>query len=126
MPSLVLVIIPFKNAAPWLADAIESCLAQTWGELEVVLVDNGSTDASVEVVRRYASPRVALLACGREGASASRNVGLDKARGAFIQFLDADDVLDRDKIRIQMERLGQGPALAPFRSQASSVTFGDS
>jgi len=112
MPSLVSVIIPFKNAAPWLADAIDSSLAQTWRDVEVVLVDNGSTDASVELARRYESPRVALLACERAGASAARNVGLEKARGAFIQFLDADDVLDRDKIRIQMERLAQGPALA--------------
>jgi glycosyltransferase involved in cell wall biosynthesis len=109
---LVSVVIPFKNAAPWLADAIESALAQTWSDLEVILVDNGSTDASLEVAQRHESPRVALLACRRAGASAARNVGLDRARGDFIQFLDADDVLDRDKIRIQMERLAHGPSLA--------------
>src|SRR5215471_16563158 len=109
---LVSVVIPFKNAAPWLADAIESALAQTWSELEVILVDNGSSDASLEIAQRHESPRVALLACPRAGASAARNVGVDKARGDFIQFLDADDVLDRDKIRIQMERLARGPALA--------------
>src|SRR5437016_13006727 len=98
MSALVSVITPCKNAAPWLADAIESCLQQTWPNLEIIVVDNGSSDASMEIARRYESS-VTLLECKRPGASAARNAGLEKARGDFIQFLDADDVLDRDKIR---------------------------
>src|ERR1700680_2545268 len=102
MSPLVSVIIPCKNGAPWLAEAIDSCLHQSWRDLEVIVVDNGSSDASREIVRGYASSSVVLLECQRPGASAARNTGLERARGDFIQFLDADDVLDRDKIRLQM------------------------
>jgi hypothetical protein len=112
MEPLVSVIIPCRNGAAWLGEAIASCLGQTWQDLEIVIVDDGSTDASLQVARRYESPRVAVLACKRIGASAARNTGLARARGDFIQFLDADDVLDRDKIRIQMEQLARSPALS--------------
>jgi glycosyltransferase involved in cell wall biosynthesis len=129
MSSLVSVIIPCKNGASWLSDAIESCLQQTWRNLEVIVVDNGSSDASVGVARRYASS-VALLECARPGASAARNVGLQHASGDFIQFLDADDVLDRDKIRVQMRRLASAPASAiasaawaRFRSDPNEAGF---
>jgi Glycosyl transferase family 2 len=117
MSPLVSVIIPCKNGAAWLGDAIESCLGQTWDNLEVIIVDNGSSDASVEVAQRYQSAAVALHECERDGASAARNVGLEKAQGDLIQFLDADDILDRGKIRLQVERL----ALAPRLSVASAA-----
>jgi hypothetical protein len=130
MPSLVSVIIPCKNGAGWLADAIESCLRQTWKELEVIVVDDGSTDASLQIARRYGSSAVAVLENKRTGASAARNIGLGRARGDFIQFLDADDVLDADKIRIQIERLARDPELsvasgawARFRSDPDEATF---
>jgi len=130
MSALVSVVIPCRNAAPWLADAIESCLAQTWRDLEIIVVDNGSSDASMEVAQRYGSPSVTLLECKRPGASAARNAGLEKARGDFIQFLDADDVLDRDKIRLQVERLALAPpssvaagAWARFRREPGEAVF---
>lgn len=130
MAPSVSVIIPCRNGAAWLGDAIESCLGQTWQDLDVIVIDNGSTDASLAVAQRYQSPSVTVLECGRRGASAARNAGLEKARGDFIQFLDADDVLDRDKIRIQMERLARGPASslasgawARFRHSPSEATF---
>jgi glycosyltransferase involved in cell wall biosynthesis len=108
MASTVSIIIPCKNAAVWLADAIESCLRQTWRDLDIIVVDNGSTDASLAVARGYQPRAVTVLECSRPGASAARNAGLAQARGDFIQFLDADDVLDHDKIHIQMARLAGG------------------
>src|SRR5262249_33099886 len=90
---------------------------QTWKRLEVIVVENGSSDASVRVAQRYESASVKVLECKRDGASAARNVGLERACGDFIQFLDADDVLDRNKIRAQIERL----ASAPRSSVASSA-----
>src|SRR5262249_14524172 len=105
MSPLVSIIIPCKDGAVWLAEAIESCREQTWKNLEIIVVDNRSSDASLQVAMSYESPTVAVLECRREGASAARNVGLERARGDFIQFLDADDVLDREKIRVQVERL---------------------
>lgn len=107
---LVSVIIPCKDGAAWLGEAIESCLGQTWRDIEIVVVDNGSSDASLSVARRYRSASVVVLECDRKGASAARNCGLEHARGEFIQFLDADDLLDPDKIRLQVERLSTMPA----------------
>src|SRR5437016_4311340 len=109
MSPLVSVIIPCKNGAAWLADAIESCLNQTWKDLEIVVVDNGSSDHSVEVAKRFQRPSVTVLECTRPGASAARNAGFATSRGNFIQFLDADDVLGRDKVRVQMGRLATTP-----------------
>jgi glycosyltransferase involved in cell wall biosynthesis len=130
MPPLVSVVIPCKNDATWLGEAIESCLGQTWKHLEIIVVDNCSTDASMEVAGRYRSSSVVLLECARSGASAARNVGLARARGEFVQFLDADDLLDRDKIRLQMARLDAGPrssvasgAWGRFRQTSSEAAF---
>jgi glycosyltransferase involved in cell wall biosynthesis len=107
MSPLVSVIIPCRNGAAWLDDAVQSCLNQTWRNLQIILVDNGSADGSFELATRYASYGVLVLECTREGAAAARNVGLAHARGDLIQFLDVDDVLDRDKIRVQVERLAR-------------------
>jgi glycosyltransferase involved in cell wall biosynthesis len=107
--ALVSVIMPALNAAPWIAEAIESCLRQTWPNIEIIVVDNGSTDSTAEIARRYPSPAVRVLECARPGASAARNDGLAAARGDFIQFLDADDVLDPRKMQLQLERLSASP-----------------
>src|SRR5438552_10371303 len=104
MPPLVSIIIPCRNGAEWLTEAIESCLTQSWTAREIIVVDNGSSDRSLAVARHY-EPAVVTLQCHQPGASAARNVGLRRARGEFIQFLDADDVLDRDKIGAQVQRL---------------------
>jgi glycosyltransferase involved in cell wall biosynthesis len=130
MASLVSVIIPCRNGAAWLGEAVQSCLGQTWQDVEIVIVDDGSTDSSLDVARRYESPKVAVVARRHAGASAARNAGLAQARGDFIQFLDADDVLDRNKIGIQMERLARSPPLslasgawARFRDDPSEAAF---
>src|SRR5438034_9391896 len=129
MPPLVSTIIPCRDGAQWLAEAIESCLGQSWTEREIIVVDNGSTDRSLGVARHY-EPAVVTLQCHRSGASAARNVGLRAARGDFIQFLDADDVLDRDKIRAQLARLASAPpgsvatgAWARFRHSPREAVF---
>lgn len=122
------IIIPCRNGAAWLGEAIESCLGQTWGNLQIIVVDNGSADRSLDVARCYESRGVAVLECSRQGASAARNIGLAQARGDLIQFLDADDVLDAEKIRLQVERLASAPpatvasgAWARFRHSPSEV-----
>ncbi len=112
MTALVSVIIPCRNGAAWLAEALESCLAQTWPDVQIITIDSGSTDGSIEVAKRYQSRGVTVLQCAREGAAVARNQGLAQAHGDFIQFLDADDVLDRDKIRVQVERLAAVPPAA--------------
>lgn len=130
MPPEVSVIIPCRNSAAWLVDAIKSCLAQSWPNLQVIVVDNGSADGSLAVARRYQSRAVTVLECPQEGASAARNLGLARADGELIQFLDADDVLHADKVRVQVERLASAPphamafgAWARFRESPSEAVF---
>jgi hypothetical protein len=110
MSPRVSIVIPCRNGAAWLGEAIESCLGQSWTNLQIVVVDNGSTDGSLDLAKRYAARAVTVLACERTGAGAARNVGLAHADGDLIQFLDADDLLDADKIRRQVERLNAAPA----------------
>ena len=116
MSPRVSIIIPCRNGAAWLGEAIESCLGQNWPNLQVVVVDNGSTDGSLGLAKRYEARAVTVLTCERAGASAARNVGFKHADGDLIQFLDADDMLDADKIGRQVERLNAAPS--------ASVAFG--
>jgi hypothetical protein len=110
MSPRVSIIIPCRNGARWLGESIESCLGQSWTNLQIIVVDNGSTDGSIDLAKRYEARAVTVLACARAGASAARNVGLAHADGDLMQFLDADDLLDADKIRRQVERLNGAPA----------------
>lgn len=130
MSALVSVIIPCRNGVDWLSEAIESCLGQTWPNLQIIVVDNGSVDGSLDVAKRYQSRAVLMLECERKGASAARNAGVARAEGDLIQFLDADDVLDPDKIRVQVERLTYAPqgsvasgGWGRFRQRPSEAVF---
>ena len=99
----VSVVVPVYNKAPYLAACLESVLAQTLPSLELICVDDGSTDGSREILDRFAErdPRVKVICHGRNrGAAAARNVGLDAANGEFVQFTDADDLLDPDALRL--------------------------
>ncbi len=104
-PGLVSIIIPCFNAARYVAAAIECSLAQTWPHCEIIVVDDGSTDDSPAIVRRFESRGVRLITQPNRGAAAARNAGLRVARGAFVQFLDADDLLAPDKIALQVAAL---------------------
>jgi glycosyltransferase involved in cell wall biosynthesis len=105
MTQLVSIIIPAYNAAEWIDETIRSCLVQSWSNIEVLAVDDGSTDETCRVVESIADSRVRLVRQRNAGACAARNRGIRESRGDFIQFLDADDLLHPEKIRIQMERL---------------------
>ena len=105
MTSFVSIIIPCHNAAPWLAQTLESALAQTWPEKEIFLVDDGSTDRSLEIARSFEARGVRILRQSNRGAAAARNAGMAVARGDFLQFLDADDLLTADKIEAQVRLL---------------------
>ena len=105
MEPLVSIIVPCHNAAPWLAQTLESALAQTWPRLEIVVVDDGSTDASRAIAGNFAPRGVRLITQPNRGAAAARNAGLRAAGGDFVQFLDADDLLAPEKTAAQLERL---------------------
>ena len=107
--SLVSILITAYNAEPWIAETMDSATGQTWPSVEIIVVDDGSTDATLEIARRYASDTVTVVHQANAGACAARNRALSEARGDFIQYLDADDLLAPDKIELQMNRLAQEP-----------------
>ncbi len=104
---LVSIIIPAYNSEKYLAETILSALSQTWPNKEVILVDDGSTDGSLAVAKKFESVKVFYQ--NNRGASAARNKGLKESKGEFIQFLDGDDLLSPDKIATQVGILQQNP-----------------
>src|SRR3712207_5043688 len=112
---LVSVIIIFLNAERFVEEAVESVFAQTYDNWELLLVDDGSSDASTAIAGRYAEEhpgRVRYLKHPRHqnrGMSASRNLGIGHAKGEYIAFLDADDVWLEYKLQQQVAILGSHP-----------------
>lgn len=114
----VSVITSFLNAERFLDEAIRSVLSQSFDDLELVLVDDGSTDRSSAIARGYADCKdgrvryVEHEGHANRGTSASRNLGLQRARGEFVAFIDADDVWARDKLAEQVAIMDAHPQLA--------------
>ena len=103
MNPLVSIIIPAYNSGKHLAESIESALAQTWVNKEIIVVDDGSADNSFSIAEKYAeTSKVKVIRQENKGASGARNTGLQEAKGDYIQFLDADDLLSPDKIEAQI------------------------
>lgn len=102
---LVSILIPCFNGAQWVSHAIESALAQTWRDKEVIVVDDGSTDTSLGQIRQFGD-RIRWETQSNQGSNPTRNRLLTLARGSWLQYLDADDYLLPDKITLQAEGLG--------------------
>jgi glycosyltransferase involved in cell wall biosynthesis len=101
MHPLVSILIPCYNAEAWIARAIESALAQTWANIEVIVVEDGSTDGSVDVFRKF-DGRIRWETGPNRGGGAARNRLLELARGEWLQYLDADDYLRSTKVQRQI------------------------
>ncbi len=91
------VIIPVKNGARFVAEAVASVLEQLGDGDEILAVDDGSTDETPAILSRIAHPGLRLISAGGRGISAARNMGFAAARGAFIAFLDHDDLWPADR-----------------------------
>lgn len=105
----VSVIIPAFNAEATLLETIASVRAQSYVDLEILVIDDGSTDATVALARGIDDRRLRILSFPHAGLAAARNRGLQHATGAFVSFVDADDLWTRDKIEHQMAALEQHP-----------------
>ena len=105
---VVSVVIPAYNAARTLGDTVRSVLDQTFDDLEVVVVDDGSRDSTAAVAGGFGEP-VRCISTPNGGVSRARNVGIEAARGRYLAFLDADDLWDADKLRRQVELLDASP-----------------
>lgn len=106
---LASIVIPAHNAERYLGEAIESALAQDYSPVEVIVVDDGSSDRTAEVARSYEG--VAVIAQENAGPAAARNCGFAASRGEFVAFHDADDVLPAEKLSVQIGEMLADPAI---------------
>jgi glycosyltransferase involved in cell wall biosynthesis len=118
----VSVVIPTYNRGELLLEAVRSALTQTLADLEVIVADDGSSDASVDLVEGLADDRVKVVRLAHTGLlGAVRNAGLRRARGEFIAFLDSDDVWDREKLERQLMVLDREPGVGLVCSNARVI-----
>ena len=131
MKPLVSILIPAYNAQEWIGYTLQSALAQTWSRKEIIVVDDGSTDRTAEIARRFSTKGVLVVSTENRGVSAAENLAYDYSQGDYIQYLDADDLLAPDKIERQLLALpesGAGRVLlsspwAPFYYRTRGVEF---
>lgn len=108
---LVSVIVPVRNGARFVAEALQSVIAQDWHPREILVVDAGSTDGSREIVRQYAPAGVSLIDQEDRGIAAAWNQGIAAARGDFLAFLSSDDRWLPGKLRHQLQIMLDAPEL---------------
>jgi glycosyltransferase involved in cell wall biosynthesis len=104
MDPLVSILIPAYNSEKWIADTLRSVIGQTWSRKEIVVVDDGSTDRTLDVAKSFESKTVRVISQPNRGACAARNHAFAQCQGDLIQWLDADDLLSPDKISQQLRR----------------------
>src|ERR1044072_1391331 len=97
MTALVSILVPVYNCEDWVESAIRSALAQSWPEKEIIVLDDGSTDRSLDVIRRF-SADIRFESVRRGGQNVSRNRLMQLSQGEWLVFLDADDELAPDNI----------------------------
>ncbi|MGI6469954.1 MAG: glycosyltransferase family 2 protein, partial [Paludibacteraceae bacterium] len=102
---LISVIMPLYNAALYVEEAIQSVVNQTYTDWELIIVDDGSTDDSLAVVKRYESDKIRVYTQPNSGACVARNKALSLAQGAFVKFLDADDLVAPDCLEKQVAQI---------------------
>ena len=104
---LVSILIPLYNSQEHISETIESCLNQTYKRIEIIIVDDGSTDSSAKIVQKYANSHnnIRYYRQKNSGAPRARNLAFEKSKGEYIQYLDADDLLSINKISSQIELL---------------------
>ena len=108
---LVSVIMPCYNYGRFLRESVESVLSQTYADIELIVVDDGSTDNTQFVLESINDPRLRNIRIDNSGVSTARNTGLDAARGDFIAFIDADDIWMKDKLKRQMDLVKDHPSV---------------
>jgi glycosyltransferase involved in cell wall biosynthesis len=109
-PPLVSCIVAVYNGEPYLGEAIDSVLAQSWPAVELIVVDDGSTDGSAAIAAAYGE-RLRLVRQDNAGVSAARNVGVASSNGELITFLDADDRVHPEKFALQVARFQENDSL---------------
>ncbi|MBO5142223.1 MAG: glycosyltransferase family 2 protein, partial [Clostridia bacterium] len=104
---LVSIIVPIYNVEEYLEDCINSLIAQTYKNIEIILIDDGSKDRSGKICDSYSKidKRIRVIHKKNEGLSSARNKGLEESKGEYISFIDSDDKIDIDFIALLMEHI---------------------
>ena len=103
MKPKVSILIPLYNSEKYIAQTIQSALNQTWENKEIIIVDDGSSDNSFEIARKFESDIVKVFLQKNSGSCITRNEAFSFSSGEYIQYLDADDLLSPNKIEFQMK-----------------------
>lgn len=114
------VCMSMHNVAPYLRECIDSILCQTYGDFELLIVDDGSEDESGEIVRSYSDSRIKLITLPHDFIN-SLNTLLNEAQGEYIARMDADDIMHPDRLRVQLEYLEKHPDTVAVSSQAIKI-----
>ena len=109
---LISVVIPVYNGEKTIAETIESVLNQSFSNFEIVVINDGSQDSTLDVIASIQDPRLKIFSHPNAGLSASRNRGISQSSGEFIAFLDADDLWTPDKLEAQLTALQENPNAA--------------
>ncbi|HEY9901908.1 MAG TPA: glycosyltransferase [Candidatus Sericytochromatia bacterium] len=109
---IISVIIPSYNAEKTIKETIQSVLNQTWQDFELLIINDGSQDATLEVIESIQDPRIKIFSYPNAGSSASRNRGIAIAKGEYISFIDADDLWTADKLEAQYKALQENSQAA--------------
>jgi glycosyltransferase involved in cell wall biosynthesis len=120
MPT-VSVIIPAYNVADYLASSVQSVLDQTYADFEIIIVDDGSRDATAAVATAFKDPRVRLVRQANRGLAGARNTGIRLARGTYLAFLDADDLWHPDKLAAHVGLLESRPEVGVTFCQSAFI-----
>lgn len=115
------IIVPAYNVAHCIRQTLDSLLAQTCTDYEIVVVDDGATDNTVEIVQSYDDPRIRLVRQTNRGLAGARNSGIDAARGAYIGFCDADDLWHPEKLECHIAHLELNPGLGVSYSGSAMI-----
>jgi glycosyltransferase involved in cell wall biosynthesis len=118
---LVSVIIPVYNAEQYITATVQSVLAQTYSNIELLIVNDGSSDRSIEICQEFQDNRIRILQQQNRGPSAARNLGIRHATGEFIAFLDADDLWLPEKLEKHIDHLNQSPEVGISFSRSAFI-----
>ncbi|NES72852.1 MAG: glycosyltransferase family 2 protein, partial [Okeania sp. SIO2D1] len=107
--TLISVIIPVYNGEKTIRDTINSVLKQSFADFELIIINDGSTDSTLEVINSFQDHRLKVFSYPNAGQGASRNRGIELAKGEYISFIDADDMWTSDKLEKQLQALQDNP-----------------
>jgi len=103
------IIMPVYNGEKTLNQSLNSVLDQKYKNFEVIIVDDGSTDKTLEIAKKFKDHRIRIFTQSNQGAWAARNTGIKKSKGKYISFIDCDDLWTKDKLELQLEKIEKNP-----------------